>query len=128
MAGDIILDIANAIRYVKPNYKDSNQSRWKNKEFWDDLINAAKKNLFEFSSNAERGKLITGFKNEKINEYKKLFLNLIPPYMAITEKDFHDLADALMELEAFIGEQFSEFPDTFEEKIKEAKDRFIFLD
>lgn len=127
-AGDVLLHISNSIRYVKPNYNDKNKSRWKNKEFWDDLLNALQKDLFKFSNSTKRGKIFEGLKREKILDYKKLFLNLISPYLAITGKGFDDLPDGLSEIEKFIADEFAKFPDLFEEKIKEAKDRFSNLD
>lgn len=127
-AGDVLFDIADSIRYVKPNYKDKNKARWKNKEFWDLILKELKTNLFNYSSNSERNKLIPVFKHEKEQEYLKLITNLIAPYMAIKNYSFDELALGLTDIERYIAQQFHDFPDIQENKIKDAKDRFVFLD
>lgn len=126
--GDVLLDIANSIRYVKPNMHDTNSARWKNKEFWDDLLNALQKDLLEFSSNAKRGEIIYALKIKKIQGYKNLITNLITPYMAITDRELMDLPDVLKELSENIKKEFEEFPEIFSDKIQAAKEKFIFLD
>jgi hypothetical protein len=127
-AGDVLFDIANSIRYVKPNYRDKNKARWKNKEFWDVLLKALKKDLMDYSSNSERNKLIPVFREEKENEYLKIITNLIAPYMALKDYSYDDLALGITDIERYIALEFRDFPDIYANKIKDAKDRFIFLD
>ena len=127
-AGDVLFDIANSIRYVKPNYKDKNKARWKNKEFWDELLNNLKINLIEYSNNSKRHKLIPIYRHEKELEYLKIIASLIPPYLAIKNYDYDDLASGLTDIERYIALEFKEFPEIYAKKIKEANERFIFLE
>jgi hypothetical protein len=127
-SGDVLFDIANSIRFVKPNYRDKNKARWENKEFWDLILNELKTNLFEFRSNSERNKLIPVFKDQKEQEYLKIITNLIAPYLALKDYSYDDLALGITDIERHIALQFHDFPEIYENKIKDAKDRFIFLD
>jgi len=47
--------------------------------------------------------------------------------MALTGKNYDELADALSEIENFIAQEFYEAPEIYEEKIDSAKGRFVFL-
>ena len=127
-AGDILLDIANSIRYVKPNYKDKNKARWKNHEFWNVMINSLKKDLFEFSSNSKRNEIISVIRNQKINEYTNLIKDLIPPYMAVTARNFNELPEVLKELTENIQKYAHDFSYDFKEKLLKAEGKFILLD
>jgi hypothetical protein len=127
-AGDVLLNIANSIRYVKLNNQDKNVARWKNKEFWDDLLNALKKDLFKYSSNAKRGEIITTLRNKKIEEYLNLITSLIPPYMAITERGINEISAVFNELKDIMESEYIISPYILEDKIQKARERFIFLD
>ena len=63
---------------------------------------------------------------KKINDYQKIFLTLVSPYMALTNKEIDDLAQAFDEIEKFISEEFYNHPDIYENKINQAKDKFVF--
>jgi hypothetical protein len=127
-AGDVLLDIAKAIRYLKENINDINKARWENIEFWDDILNGINSDLFEFINKSKRKRIIEGLKIEKINDYRNGILNLISPYMALTGREYDELADTLTEIEGFIGQEFYNYPDIYEDKIYKAKERFIFLE
>ena len=46
--------------------------------------------------------------------------------MALTNKEIDDLAQAFDEIEKFISEEFYNHPDIYENKINQAKDKFVF--
>lgn len=125
---DVFEDIANSIRYVKPNYKDSNRSRWENKEFWNELLAAIKNNLFHFSTNAKKEKIIYAFRTSKAIEYRNLFANLVPPYMVVTGRKPEELSFVLDELKSEIETNFRQSRDIFLDKYEAAKGKYIFLD
>ncbi len=63
--GDVMAYILSKYRYATPNPHDKNKARWKNAPFWDEAITTVKTNLADYSSNADRGKVMRGTWNEK---------------------------------------------------------------
>lgn len=124
---DALLEMTEKIRYVTPNPKDTNKARWKNQSFWDKIIETINSDLFDFMSGANKERIITCTREEKRREASYQLLHLMPNYMAVHDLGFDDLADALTEIEDFIGQQFAQNPEKYQTKIESAKSRFRFL-
>lgn len=99
-AGNVILHIFNSIRYVNENNKDTNQSRWKNAKFWDNLIEITKTNLFDYIANANRELILDGYRNELVNTFKQNINGSIRAYTALTDNEIGQLPEVIELLKA----------------------------
>lgn len=94
-AGDIILSILNAIRYVEPSH-DVNRSRWPNAQFWSDCVLSASEALAEYRCQAVREKVLTEHRLNIQNRYRTNIFGNILGFVAASNESF-DAAEAVSE-------------------------------
>lgn len=127
--GDLILAILDEIKYVQPNYNDSNSARWPTAHFWSMARNAANNALSEYISNAKRNPVIEEYKRDLINRYKNQMSGMIPAYAAIIgETDASHIPGVLEALYTEFSENSRKNKSKLQNKIAKAKSKFVFLD
>lgn len=126
--GNVISAILKEIKYVTPNYDDSNSARWPAVYFWKNAQNAAKNNLLDYTSHAERGIIIRDYRQALQNRYKTQIAGMIPAYAALTGKtDATAIPGVLEELLTEFSAQAEKEKNKNQKKINKALNKFEFI-
>lgn len=126
-AGAIFIDILKANRYITPSTSDSNRWRWPMNPLWSFLIRNAYKELDQYISPAKRGKIFAGYKEEKIDSYKKLIKGLVIGHAAACGVSLEDIPDLIKKSGHEIMSEANKDRKKFERKYSKAKERFEFI-
>jgi len=126
--GNVMWSIFKDIRYVVPNKNDSNTARWGNAPFWDIATDTTYDELFNYSSNANKGKIIKDFRINVAHNYQVLITGAIIGYTAILEKTISELPEVLDIIDRDLLNYAQQFPYKCEEKYERALKKYFFLD
>lgn len=126
-AGDVILHIFNSVRYVDKNLNDTNQARWKNSKFWNDLIEVSKNNLFDYTSNAKREIVLTGIRKELENIFENNLKGSLRSYAALQGKDLGQLPEVIETIKHSINEDLKDDNGKILEKFLSTKNKYRLL-
>jgi hypothetical protein len=126
-AGDAIIGILKAIRYVKPLKNDSNRARWPMKPFWNKAIKAANNDLESFISGAIRNEIVFEYRNELLKQFEKNLNGTITSYAAILGCTIDELPGVLERVSENALLALEEAPKHFEKKHAHAGDKYRFV-
>lgn len=126
-AGDVIIGILKAIRYVKPLNNDSNRARWPMVPFWSKALKVANNDLESFISGAIRKEIIFEYRNELLKQFEKNLNGTITSFAAISGYKLGELPEVLERVSENAMLALEERPKHFEKKHANAGDKYHFL-
>ena len=126
-AGDVVLGILQAIRYVSPN-DDSNPARWPDHPLWVLTQETARKALEPYTCGADRKKIIADLRIVAQNTFKNLMVGMLPGYMVTHGFEDTEATKAIEAIQEDMLHAARHAPAILSKKHEQTAARYVFLD
>ncbi len=127
IAGDIVVSILGAIKYVTPN-EDTNTARWPIVGFWQTAIDAAKTDLSAYISGADRKRIIRDYRENIIKGYMERISGNYIGCIAAMGRDLSELPAIMDQVQENIIAKVSQNPDLYYKKFGRVEERYSFIE
>ncbi len=128
MAGDVISNLLQDIKYTVPSLTDTNITRWPMAAFWLDAIRISEQKLQKHMSSATRKMIIEGYRLQMSDQFEKSILGQTVSYAALHGMDVSEIPYVLDVLGEAMMKRLSRNTQKFQEKHQKAIDRYSQLD
>lgn len=127
-AGDVVLGILGAVRYVLPSETDTNPARWPDDPLWAIARETAADALAPYVSNVERREIIADLRAKVQETYRDQFKGLMPGYMVALGLDVSEVPTAVEQIVRDLEHSATYSPTKLVRRYDKAAQRYVFLD